>query len=551
MVKKLLNWILRPFGLATTSISIDTRVDDKKSGALGTQWEGLHAGGGPLDRLYIDIRQDQLDALEAWRKSFLIRQIVRLTTAYVVGDKIKVSSPVPEVEEFLQEFWNHPENTMDRRLPAWSDELTRNGELFPILFTNKITGMSQVRITPSIQIIELTTNTQDYEKELFYFEQKVSLTGGIGDTKRWKSKRTAKVHALPRRPDPMMLHYTVNLVVGATRGEGDLRPVLPWALRYSEWLKDRVKYNRLRTRLAGVDIEVANDGDVRAKQLQYQANPPTEGAVTVHGPGEKITYPAANIQGWDAEPDGRAQRLAVAAGSNFPIHYFGEGSSSTRSTADKMDDPTHRHLRIRQNDFKAIVIDFCQHAWSRFEQVRNLDPVDPQIKAEVPEVSRADNRDLADAAKTVVEAFVLMKEQGWVDDEVATRLSFKFAGEILDEDVIQRILDQEVDNGDEMTALATAEERERRRRQREVREKERKRQKEEERQAEKLGLKQRPRDGQTVCKKRCHCRLRFVELDEEWHVFWELQDTSSEHCPDCKQLAADWNPLVIIKKQKK
>ena len=68
-------------------------------------------------------------------------------------------------------------------------------------------------------------------------------------------------------------------------------------------------------------------------------------------------------------------------------------------------------------------------------------PKDLQITAEVPDVSRADNKVLADSAKTIVEAFATMKGQGWIDDETAIRLSFKFAGEILPEAKIKELLE--------------------------------------------------------------------------------------------------------------
>ena len=53
-----------------------TRVTDD-----GSMWDILLSGGGPADRPWHDVAQDLDDALEAWRKNFLIRQIVRLTTA--------------------------------------------------------------------------------------------------------------------------------------------------------------------------------------------------------------------------------------------------------------------------------------------------------------------------------------------------------------------------------------------------------------------------------------------------------------------------------------
>lgn len=429
-------WDTARRGLARLA-AIVVRITDDNTG-----WQQIQAGGGPQDRPWAEVQQDQLDALEAWRRNFLVRQITRLTTAYVVGDGITLSSTDPNVDQFLREFWSHEENHVTDRLPGWCDELTRSGEIFPVLFTNKLTGMSQIRAIPASQIESIETHPNDYEKELFYHEIQLGST----ERKQWRSWRTARVFqryvdGRLRRPEPMMLHYSVNKPVGATRGEGDLVPILPWAKRYTEWLKDRVRFNRLRTRLAAAHVEVEDDSQVASRQEYYNTNPPTDGAVIVTGRGEKLSFPAANIQGFDAEPDGKALRLAFSAGANVPLHFLGEGSSATRSTASEMGDPTHRHYRMRQQAFVGFLVDLAGRAWRRYEQVTEREALaDLGITAKAPDVSRADNAALATAAKTIVEAFAVMKAEGWIDDETAVRLSFKFAGEILPEDKIKEIL---------------------------------------------------------------------------------------------------------------
>jgi hypothetical protein len=432
MKKRWIRWRDR----ALAALGLQIRLDD------GPGWEALTAGGGPADRPWAEVQQDLADVLEAWRKNFLIRQIVRLTTAYVVGDGIKASAGHSRVNRFAAEFWTHPQNRLAGRLPTWCDELTRSGEWFIALFPNPVNGMQYVRAVPARQIEQVLTDPEDYEKETGYLE----IVPGQIERKAWKSGLTA-------RPDePCLLHYTINQPVGATRGEGDLTPILPWARRYTEWLKDRVRFNRLRNELAAVDIEIEDDRDLDKWQKHYQANPPTGGSISVHGKGHTITYPSANIQGYDASPDGLAVRLAVAAGSNVPLHFLAEGSSATRSTASEMGDPTHRHYRMRQQAVAAMLTDLVGQAYRR--RCALLGPAVPKemgLMVEAPDVSRADNQALAQSAKTVVEALAVMRQHGWVDDETAIRLSFKFAGELLPEEKIKELL-----NGTDKPAEPTA-----------------------------------------------------------------------------------------------
>lgn len=394
-------------------------------------WRALTAGSGPVDREWSELRQDYTDILEAWRRNFLIRQIVRLTTGYVVGDGISITSGEAQVAAFVRSFWDDPQNNIEGRLSGWCDELTRAGELYIALFPNRVTGMQYVRVIPAASIAAVETDPDDYEKELGYLEQ----VPGQLELKRWKSVLTAG-------PDePVLLHYAVNRVVGATRGESDLLPILPWARRYAEWLRDRVVFNRLRNQLAGVVVKLEDDSKVEAKRKQYEVNPPIGGAVTVVGKGEEITFPAASLQGDDATPDGHALRLAVAAGANVPLHFLAEGSSATRSTAREMSDPTHRHYRMRQRDFAGFLVDMARRAYVRYGAVSGEVPsAGWRVWSHTPDISRADNEALASSAATIVGALAQMKQHGWVDDETAIRWAFKFAGEVLSEESIQKLL---------------------------------------------------------------------------------------------------------------
>ena len=414
-----------PHGLS--ELGLDSTITDEGA------WSMI-AGGGPTDRPWYDLSQDMTDALDAWRKNFLIRQIVRLTTAYVVGDGIKIVTEQASFQTFVDDFWNHRQNRLNRRLTAWCDELTRSGELFLVLFSNPIDGMSYVRAIPARSIEKVDTDPEDYEKEIGYNERVL----GKVETKRWRSPITASTAAT----EPVMLHYSINKPLGATRGESDLTPILPWVKRYTTWLKDRVKFNQIRTDMSAAWIKIQDDGQVTAKRRQYEANPPTGGNIFVTGPGEELSFPAARIEAASAEPDGVALRLAVAAGANIPLHYLAEGTSATKATATEMADPTRRHYRMRQVDFGYILTDLCEQAYIRRSQVLGKSPYihNPQARAEMPDVSREDNTSLAEAAKAITEAFNTMAERGWIDKATAIRLIFKFAGEVLPEQQLQDII---------------------------------------------------------------------------------------------------------------
>jgi len=397
----------------------------------------------------MEIREDLQDSLEAWRRNAWVRQVVRLLSAYVVGDGITVTSERVSVGRWVEKFWSHPQNHITDRLPAWCDELCRSGELFLALFPNEVDGMQYVRAIPACQIQRVETDPEDYERETGYLE----LIPGQIEPRQWKSQHEAD------SDEPCLVHFAVNKPIGATRGESDLTPLLPWARRYTDWLRDRVRYNKIRSELATAEVVLDDDTQVEAKKQQYLANPPTRGSIYVHGRGEELKFPAANIAAFEAKDDGRALRLAMATSGDIPLHFFSEGDTATRATAVEMGDPTHRFYRQRQRELGGFLLELAEVAYRRHLAVlRGIKEKglgswrrigDLGLEYQAPDISRADNKAMAEAAKTIVEAFATMRAHGWITNELAIRLAFKFAGEVLTDEQVTEILEVGSNEADE------------------------------------------------------------------------------------------------------
>jgi hypothetical protein len=415
---------------AAAAVSI--RIDDSAG------WDQIAGGTGPADRPWSEYATDLHDAHEAWRKNFLIRRIVNLCTSYVVGNGITVTSKDSDVDKFIRTFWQHPKNRMPQRLGPMCNELTRAGELFPILFTNKVDGMSYLRFVPASQILHLETAEEDYETELRYGQ----IQRDTVDIKWWNGPDHPSAYKTRyKKLAPLMLHFAINREIGATRGEGDLGPILPWAKRYTEWLKDRVRLNRQRTRQGVFDIEIDDNSLVKEKRQQLRTRNPIEAGIYVHGKGEKTQMHSLKIEADNAKDDGYALRLAIATGANTALHYLSEGANVNYATAKEMGEPTARFYTDRQTAICAFLKDLVAAAYKRRCAIlEETPPKDLQLATSTTEVARADNQTLADAAHTIVQALATMKTAGWIDDETAVRLAFKFAGETIGEDEIKRIL---------------------------------------------------------------------------------------------------------------
>jgi hypothetical protein len=417
--------------------AISARVDDSPG------WIS-HNQAGPADRPWAGRAQDLDDAFTAWQKNFLIRRIVTLARSYIIGNGITVTSKDPTVAQFVARFLTHPQNRIDQRLGPALNELIRAGELFPTLHTNRKDGMSFLRFVPAASIREIKTADNDYEIELEYGEQQKHTT----ELKWWIGP--GHKHAFKRarggtggRLEPLMLHFAINREIGCTRGESDLTPVLPWAKRYTGWLQDRVRLNRIRTRQGLLDIAIEDDSMVEQKRDQLRRTNPLEAGVYVHGKGETVAMHGLSIEASDAEDDGKALRLAVVAAANVGLHYMGEGETVNYATAKEMGEPTARYYLERQGNLVTILCDLIAAAYRRFCALGFAawpDTGDLQLVPSVSEVARADNESLAKSANWIVRALVEMAASGWIDDETAARLAYKFAGEPLGTDEIAAVL---------------------------------------------------------------------------------------------------------------
>ena len=412
---------------------IETRVQEAVKVVDDAWWRQV-TEGRPTDERPWHQRQDDLDAaLTAWRENPLARRIVGLTTDYVLGDGINVSSEIASVDRWMRRFWDHPQNRMASRLYGWVDELTRAGELFIVLSRNPADGISYVRTVPAARIDKIETDPDDLERELRYHE----LTGDDILAGRW----WAAAGAAPPDAEQVMLHAAINRPPGALRGEGDLTPILPWLEHYAAWLEDRVRVNRLKSAFVWqVTLRGATPAMVARKRAQY-GRPPAPGSVIITNEGEQWEAVQPKIDAQSVAADGKAIRLMAAAGAGVPLHFLSEGESATRATAAEMGDPTFRHYRRRQMAVCRMVEELCAVVYHRAAAAGHARAYrDLRLRASAPEIVRSDNESLGRAAREMVEALVKMREFGWIDDKAAARLAFKAAGELLSEDDLEKMV---------------------------------------------------------------------------------------------------------------
>jgi hypothetical protein len=413
---------------------ISVRIDDDNAG-----WTS--ATGRPHDRDYGDIQEQYTDTLTAWRKNPFAWRIISITTDYVIGKDFSLTSPFKPLDTFIKEFWSHPKNRIDLRLTGMCDELSRSGDLFVLLWRNPIDGMSYLRFLTKDQIRGIRSAPTDWETEIGY---EASIPNQVEPT----------VYPSPDADDSMdsqvvCMHYAVNRPLGALMGESDLSTMIPWLLRYSRMLEDRVRLHWAAR--AFLYLVTVPSNKIEAKSNQYQTQPES-GSIIVKDESEIWQTLTPSLRGADASHDMKSVRNMIDAGSGYPPHWRGEGGDVNVATAEAMQGPPEKHLARRQQYFTFILQDIIYQAYNRAASLRKLPPLPTTdyeriFKVNAPDVSSRDNTMLATAAGSIATAMQSLESllQSNTNDEfkrLVADLVLTFAGEIPEERDLNKLIKQ-------------------------------------------------------------------------------------------------------------
>jgi len=386
--------------------------------------------------IYLEMHNEIYTAYHANPLAFAI---IEITTSFVLGKGITIDAANRNVQRVLMDFWNDPDNTMDERVYNICTELALYGEIFVRFFVNKYDGTVKIRLIDPSLIDLIESDPEDVETPLRFHRRPIGQTISVTDppqnppdiTKLDITSNYTEGEWFKAREE--MLQFAINKVSNAKRGNSDLATLLPWLRRYKDWLTDRVRINKYKSAfLYDVTLRGADKKAIDRKRMEY-SYPPEPGSVIVHNEAEQWNAVQPQIQANDAKEDGRAIKLMIAAGAGLPEHYLSDSSQGNRATAAEMGLPTLLKFQRRQRLIRRIIRTILDRVIEEAQKAGKLgQQIDTSYDVTFPEIDVEDNQQLATSVNYLVNALVTAKNQGWLSDETAMRLLFKFAGEEID-----------------------------------------------------------------------------------------------------------------------
>jgi len=230
-------------------------------------------------------------------------------------------------------------------------------------------------------------------------------------------------------------------------GESDLTTIIPWLLRYSRMLEDRVRLHWAAR--AFLYLVTVPSNKVEAKSVQY-GSAPESGSIVVKDESEIWETITPSLRGADAGYDMKAVRQLIDAGSGFPPHWRGEGGEVNVATAEAMQAPPEKFLIKRQEYFVWLLEDILYHAFLRAAEIgivagQSLLPDYTDIfTVKVPDVTLRDNDQLAGGAEKIANSFSVLQNtllgKSPTLHRIAVDLMLKFAGEPQKDEVLDKII---------------------------------------------------------------------------------------------------------------
>lgn len=278
---------------------------------------------------------------------------------FIIGKGLQVSvqDENPEVQDYLNEFLAvNKFNGRDRQIIS---KVLKTGECFVRIFTKNEGKPARIPIVRCVnywQIDDVAIDQNDNEKILNY--QRLYRD----------EKDELKTEVISSNE---MMFFKFGDYDDA-RGLPPFQVIARSCQYYSDWLMNRIVFNRLKT---SYYLEEIVDGSPSAVTTQDSATPdqdrtsksgkvvkrmPKFGSKLSHNKAVEYKWLSPDVKADDAKEDGRAIRLSICAGAQVPEFVLGDASNANYSSTLVAQNPFIRKIEFFQDFFSEYFKDLFE-----------------------------------------------------------------------------------------------------------------------------------------------------------------------------------------------
>jgi len=324
-------------------------------------------------------------------KNPLIRRGIKVSSYYVFGRGVEITSDDATANTTIKEFLEDPDNANElghSGLVQKEETLHTDGNIFFVFFSDKSTGAVKVRTIAALEIQDIVCDPDDASRPWYYHRTwtqnqfDASVADGLKtlsqecwypDADYQPATRPNNIGGKPIMWDTPIIHSAVGKLPKWKFGVPDVYAALDWARAVKDYLEDWSTIQRANRRIA-MDIETKGGlpaiaayqaalGTTAANQtnMGWDSNPPpVTGAAHVHGIG--TTVKAFQSRGaTDGPEEARRLVLMVCAVFGLPETFFGDASTGSLATAKSLDRPTELKFLEAQERWRMVLGRICHY----------------------------------------------------------------------------------------------------------------------------------------------------------------------------------------------
>jgi hypothetical protein len=377
------------------------------------------------------LSQDRMQRLAEflWQSNLLANRLTELPLAYLLAEGVTLSCSDEKHQQLLDGFWNDPINNWPAKLEARARDLALTGEQCYILHVNEGSGFMRLGYLNPRRIATVVMDPDNPEQPIGVVTQKDAKgkyhkyrVAVLGDDAELFSSRTTRIRA-EDFTDGECLLFQVNKLPTGTRGRADLLAQIDWLDAYDEFMLGEVDRQQfLRAFVWDVTLTGADPGAVKEFDKNFKA--PQPNSKFVHNDSVELKAQTPSLQASDSSETARLMRNHVLGGATMPEHWFGGGGDVNRNAASEMGEPTFKIYTARQMMLKRMLEEIGRFVLWKSGSTGMPDWAQDewQVTATFPELVNRDVTKFASAFQQVVNAVVIMIDNGLLTQERALQL---------------------------------------------------------------------------------------------------------------------------------